>query len=212
MLILICTAICAALVAYKIISRHIISLLTQFNNQCLLPISPPSPSHHYVAAYRPRYRLDLLALANCIQQHPPPPPPFLTSITTPLNIAAWAQELENHPDKEFAQYLLQSISQGFRFGFNYPRECQSAKSNMKSAKENSLVIDEYLVKECSLGHILGPLNPSTLSGVHIRRFRVIPKKHAQNEWRMILDFSSPEGCSVAVCCCSCCSTDSKTVP
>ena len=67
---------------------------------------------------------------------------------------------------------------------------------MKSAKENPLVIDEYLVKECSLGRILGPLNPSILSGVHISRFGVIPKKHAQNEWRMILDLSSPEGCSV----------------
>ena len=152
------------------------------------------PFHYYLAAYR--YRLDLLALANCKQQHPPSLPPFLTSITTPLNIAAWAQELENHPDKGFAQYLLQGISQGFRIGFNYPRECQSAKSNMKSAKENPLVIDEYLVKECSLGRILGPLNPSILSGVHISRFGVIPKKHAQNEWRMILDLSSPEGCSV----------------
>ena len=118
------------------------------------------------------------------------------ALVAPLNIAAWARELENHPDKEFAQYLLQGISQGFRIGFNYPRECQSAKSNMKSAKENPLVIDEYLVKECSLGLILGPLNPSTLSGVHISRFGVIPKKHAQNEWRMILDLSSPEGCSV----------------
>ena len=152
------------------------------------------PPHHYVAAYQ--FRLDLLALANCKQQHPPPLPPFLTSITTPLNIAAWARELENHPDKEFAQYLLQGISQGFRIGFNYPKECQSAKSNMKSAKENPLVIDEYLVKECSLGRILGPLNPSILSGIHISRFGVIPKKHAQNEWRMILDLSSPEGCSV----------------
>ena len=67
-------------------------------------------------------------------------------ITILLNIAAWARELENHPDKEFAQYLLQGISQGFRIGFNYPKECQSAKSNMKSATENPLVIDEYLVK------------------------------------------------------------------
>ena len=64
---------------------------------------------------------------------------------------------------------------------------------MKSAKENPQVIDEYLVKECSLGRIVGPLNPTILPGVHISRFRVIPKKHAQNEWRMILDLSSPEG-------------------
>ena len=44
--------------------------------------------------------------------------------TTPLNLAAWVQELENHPDQEVAQYLLQGISQGFRIGFNYPRKCQ----------------------------------------------------------------------------------------
>ena len=160
----------------------------------LAPHIPPPQPHHYVAAYQ--FRLDLFALANCKQQHPPPLPPFLTSITTPLNIAALARELENHPDKEFAQYLLQGISQGFRIGLNYPKECQSAKSNMKSAKENPVVIDEYLVKECSLGCILCPLNPSILSGVHISHFGVIPKKHAENEWRMILDLSSSEGCSV----------------
>lgn len=165
-----------------------------FNNQ--YSPHPPfsSPPYYYIAAYR--YKLDLLALANCKQQQPPILPPFLTSITTPLNLAAWAQELENHPHQEVAQYLLQGISQGFRIGFNYPRKCQSAKSNMKSAKENPQVIDEYLVKECSLGRIVGPLNPTILPGVHISRFGVIPKKHAQNEWRMILDLSSPEGSSV----------------
>ena len=62
-----------------------------------IPPPLPSPSHHHVAAYR--YKLDLLALANCKQQHPQPLPPFLTSITTPLNIAAWVRELENHPTR-----------------------------------------------------------------------------------------------------------------
>ena len=67
---------------------------------------------------------------------------------------------------------------------------------MKSAKENPQVIDEYLVKECSLGRILGLLNPTIIPGVHISCFGVIPKKHAQNEWLMILDLSSLKGCSV----------------
>ena len=67
---------------------------------------------------------------------------------------------------------------------------------MKSAKENPQVIDEYLVRECSLGRILGPLNPTIIPGVHISCFGVMPKKHAQNEWRMILDLSSPECSSV----------------
>ena len=35
-----------------------------------------------------------------------------------------------------------------------------------------------------------------IPGVHITCSRVIPKKHVQNEWRMILDLSSLEGCSV----------------
>ena len=67
---------------------------------------------------------------------------------------------------------------------------------MKSVKENPQVIDEYLVRECSLGCILGPLNPTIIPEVHISCFGVMPKKHAQNEWRMILDLSSPEGSSV----------------
>ncbi len=35
---------------------------------------------------------------------------------------------------------------------------------MKSAKENPQVIDEYFVKECSIGRILGPLNPTIIPG------------------------------------------------
>ena len=116
---------CCSCCVYIYTPRHVISL---FNNQ-YSPHPPPfsSPPYYYIAAYR--YKLDLLALANCKQQQPPILPPFLTSITTPLNLAAWAQELENHPHQEVAQYLLQGISQGFRIGFNYPRKCQSAKSN-----------------------------------------------------------------------------------
>ena len=91
---------------YRYTPRHVISL---FNNQYSPPPPPfPPPPYYYIAAYR--YKLDLLALANCKQQQPPLLPPFLTSITTPLNPAAWAQELENHPHQEVAQYLLQGYT------------------------------------------------------------------------------------------------------
>ena len=67
---------------------------------------------------------------------------------------------------------------------------------MKSAVQNPLVIDEYLTKECVAGRVIGPLNPADFPQVQISRFGVIPKKHAANEWRMILDLSYPPGSSV----------------
>ena len=87
--------------------------------------------------------------------------------------------------------------QGFRIGFNYSLvACSPTTSNMKSAVQNPLVIDEYLTKECVAGRVIGPLNPADFPQVQISRFGVIPKKHAANEWRMILDLSYPPGSSV----------------
>ena len=55
-------------------------------------------------------------------------------------------------------YLVQGIRQGFRLGFGYSEvQLRSASRNMRSAKDNAEVVEQYLVKECGLGRAIRPL-------------------------------------------------------
>ena len=78
----------------------------------------------------------------------------LTSVNTPLNYAAWKQQLQCHLDQDFVEYILNGIQIGFRIGVNPIASFKSAKQNMQSAMENKLVVDEYIQKEVECRSVL----------------------------------------------------------
>ena len=125
-----------------------------------------------------------------------PTNPIFASISTPLHLEAWRKHLANHPDQDFAQFIVRGIREGFPIGVDHSASFISARRNMSSALENSQVIEEYLSKEVTAGNIFGPFSPSALPEVHINRFVVIPKKHQPGRWRLITDLSHHEGTSV----------------
>jgi len=87
------------------------------------------------------------------------------------------------------------VREGFRLGFNYQKhKTKRSASNMHSAAEHPWVVQDYLLKECREGRVVGPLPPTLLPQAQVSRFGVIPKKNGQ--WRLILDLSSPQGHSV----------------
>ena len=94
----------------------------------------------------------------------------LASLSTPLNLAAWTYKLRKHPDKEFAQYILDGVKHGFSIGVNESATFTSAKKNMLSANQNPRVIDSYLSTEVKSGNILGPFPEQTAPKIHINRF------------------------------------------
>ncbi len=67
--------------------------------------------------------------------------------------------------------------------------------NMSSALDRPKVIDDYLAEECSLGRVVGHLNPSVVPQVYSNRSGVIPKG-ANGKWRLIVDMSFLPGSSV----------------
>ena len=89
--------------------------------------------------------------------------PRLGSITTPLNIEAWASCLEDHPDRAYVKYLLDGMKYDFRIGCNWVNSRKPAKSNMPSTREHPEVIDKYIQKELNLGRIAGPFEKGDLS-------------------------------------------------
>ncbi len=156
-----------------------------------MPVASLWPQGKYI------YMDALRVLANRAPPQPLPLPSYLRKVVTPLRYRVWESQLRDHPDPEFAGYLLDGIRLGFRVGFDRGHPCRSAKRNMASAAHNATVIESYLERERTAGRIVGPLTKEALGvQVQISRFGVIPKNHQPGKWRLIVDLSYPKGGSV----------------
>ena len=116
--------------------------------------------------------------------------------TTPLIINNWSQALRNHPDKQFVDYIVNGLAQGFHIGVDPIHRCTSCEDNMRSAYEHPQPVEDYLATELAAGRIAGPFDPHELQEVIVSHFGVIPKANQAGKWRLILDLSSPKDSSV----------------
>ena len=114
-------------------------------------VSPFYFPQHLHGCYR--YTKDLLALDSCTPAaHEPVPPPHLSTIVTPLQPAAWADEPQHLPDGQLVDYLRSGMRFGFRIGCNrQSSRLISVKSNMQSALLNSTPVQDFLLKETRAG-------------------------------------------------------------
>ncbi len=120
-------------------------------------------------------------------------------VNTPLKANKWESMLWDHPDQEFARYLVQGIKEGFHIGFDRDSvKCCSAQQNMQSAIVNLSVVTGYLEKECWLGRVVGPLPKGSIDA-HVSRFGVIPKSSQPGKWHLIIDLSRADLCSLVYC-------------
>ena len=124
--------------------------------------------------------------------------PELSRTSSPLlpHLRVWRTGLNDHPNREFAHYIVEGLQDGFRMGFDYTSSCRPAKCNMPSATDHPEVIDQYVVGECNAGRILGPFRRGAVDGLQVNRLGVVPKGHVPGKWRLITDLSFPEGASV----------------
>ena len=108
----------------------------------------------------------------------------------------WRTGLDDHPDREFARYVVEGLRVGFRIRFDYATPLRPAKRNMPSAAEHPEVIDQYIEGERAGDRILGPFVRGAIVGMQANRLGVVPKGHTPGKWRLITDLSFPEGASV----------------
>ena len=109
----------------------------------VVPISPPLSHYmHYAGAPSPaawslplmgisgshyRYTEDLLALDTCTATWTPPLWPVCFTRTVRLD--SLLPFLFRHPDQQFARYIYQGLTCGFRIGFDHERVLLRASSN-----------------------------------------------------------------------------------
>ena len=185
-----CVMPCGDLPCVVLIARHSLLILSRakvliayvgaHDGHVSLMHIPHSPAH----ADRYRYTEELLALQQCVATPPKTVPPALKGSASPLDWREWERALAAHPDRQFAEYVSGGIRDGFRVGFDYSSRCRHGTTLRSSGSiwRTSARKGESWA-------------PSSQTRFHTSRFGVIPKK-GRNKWRLILDLSSPDGCSV----------------
>ena len=102
-----------------------------------------------------RYTRDLLTLDSFCPPACSLPSPRFCAIVTPLIAKNWERVLQAHPDRVFTQYIAQGVRSGFRVGFRFGAvSCHSTYTNMLSAFQCILKIDEFFTAKCAARRIL----------------------------------------------------------
>ena len=142
------------------------------------------------------YTQQLLALESCKPVTNKSLPPELLRITSSARVGAWAEALAHHPDRQFADYVIQGFSRGFRIGFKHDASIlEQAQANMRIA--NFQAAEAYISKELEEDRLV-QMTPeeATAFNIHCSPLGIIPKKNQPGKWRLIVDLSSPAGASV----------------
>ena len=138
----------------------------------------------------------------CQLAHPPSPlpqqptswPPCPTLIRIPL----LSHYLQSHPDQEFASFVLQELTDGFRMCcFSQPLGLGSFTRNHPSSLANSQVISHYLWDEVAGDRMVTLLDAEVQGMIHYSPIGLVPKGRGTGQRRMIVDLSYPRNRSVS---------------
>ena len=133
------------------------------------------------------YMADLRAMDACRPLEASGVPDEVGVVSSPLVANEWETVLAGHPDREFAEFVVRGIREGFRIGFDYScRLGGNIPKNMRSASENQDPIDRYVRAEAQERRLIR-------APVRVSRVGVIPKPHQPGKWT---DLSFPKGQSV----------------
>ncbi len=79
----------------------------------------------------------------------------MSQSSLPLVAEVWQHLLAEHPDREFAGYILRGIQAGFRVGFNPEMATlHPSHGNIISALEHKEIVSEYLRKEIEASRVV----------------------------------------------------------
>lgn len=109
---------------------------------------------------------------------------------SPIKVDNLQKLLLNYPEREVAQELSEGFLYGFDIKYNGPRMHVMSK-NMTSALELREATFEKLMKEVSLGRMLGPFSKLPISNLQISPIGLVPK--SDGNWRLITNLSHPHG-------------------
>lgn len=115
----------------------------------------------------------------------------LKNITqSPVNVSQLQNELSNHHDKNFVNYLINGFTLGFDTGLEYLPSMTFECDNLLSAKRQPESTSELIQMELERGYIMGPYDKSPFSTYRVSPIGVAVGKYSGKK-RLIVDLSAP---------------------
>ncbi|CAC5394848.1 unnamed protein product [Mytilus coruscus] len=109
-------------------------------------------------------------------------------VTTPIVISNLVHELENLPNKEFKNYLVSGLSQGFSTGITTLPSNSIDCKNLRSALSQPAHVLKLIESEVEKGYLEGPFD-----FIPIKQYRINPIGVAEGKYnkkkRLIVDLS-----------------------
>ena len=108
-----------------------------------------------------------------------------------VNPVVLRELLEEFPDREEAEYVIQGFTSGFRLGLAskpHPRPpCENSHAAMSHIEETTALI----TKEVEMGHMLGPFDSPPIENLVYSPIHIVKKAGSPNKWRLIHNLAWP---------------------
>eukprot|EP00064_Thunnus_orientalis_P024128 superscaffoldBa00009934_g24404 len=132
------------------------------------------------------------AHARAACPHNPAKQQLCKHLNTPVNINALATALQNHPDTQFVNFLIQGFTYGFHLGLQSTPESTHICNNLQSALSEPTTIDRLLQKEVDDAFMICPFSSPPFPSFRVSPIGVATRKYSRKK-RLIIDLSSPHG-------------------
>ncbi|XP_073721045.1 uncharacterized protein [Misgurnus anguillicaudatus] len=112
-------------------------------------------------------------------------------LSSPINVSALAHELQCHPNKEFTNFLLSGLQQGFDPGLEAMPNSTFICNNLQSARLDPDSVDSLLQKEVESKFMISPFDSPPFLTYRINPIGIATRKFSGN-----FDLSAPHECFV----------------
>ena len=119
--------------------------------------------------------------------------PLPCGIISPVNVDCLEHFLSHHPNRPLVSFVLRGFRAGFDIGF-FGNISSVRPNNLLLARSCPSEVYKAIFKEVSRDHTSGPFVSPPVVPFHCSPLGAVPKK--DGSYRLILDLSSPRGCSV----------------
>lgn len=109
---------------------------------------------------------------------------------SPIDVTQLEVELSEHPDKQFVNYLIDGLRNGFDTGIKCLPELSFECDNLLSAKKQSDSTSELIQTELNRGYVVGPYDTVPFSIYRISPIGIAVGKYSGKK-RLIVDLSAP---------------------
>ncbi|XDV33697.1 hypothetical protein PO909_004007, partial [Leuciscus waleckii] len=117
---------------------------------------------------------------------------FQKYLSSPIIISSLARELDNYPDKNFTQFLLSGLKEGFDPGLESIPDSSLICNNLQSAIAEPYIVEALIKKELDSGFMIGPFDFPPFELFRISPIGVATRKFSGKK-RMIINLSAPHG-------------------